>query len=260
MGSAPGNTGLPMLYQDLVPLSSQEHATWKLRPMQTLAFIGNVHAIPLTVDEFPIAQRYFPIVFSIGPDPVPLALMGLNEGVNVFVNEDGTYRDNTYLPAFVRRYPFLLARLREDSDEMSLCFDPTPGMIGDFEDGLPLFENGEPAQPVKDMLGFCEQFEIAAQRTTAFMKDLVETGLLEDGELNIQHQSSPNPFLYRGFGMVNEEKLRDLRGDQLRKMSQNGMLTLLYAHLFSLGLVSEIFGRQIELGKVPPQPVELANG
>jgi hypothetical protein len=259
MASVPGNSGLPMLYQDLVPLSSQEHATWKLRPMQSLAFIGQVHAIPLTVDEFPIAQRFFPIVFSVGPDPVPLALMGLNEGVNVFVNEDGTYRDNTYLPAFIRRYPFLLARLREDSDEMSLCFDPTMGILGEFEDGLPLFENGEPAQPVKDMLGFCEQFEIAAQRTTAFMKDLVESGLLEDGELNIQHQSTPEPFLYRGFGMVNEEKLRDLRGDQLRKMSQSGMLTLLYAHLFSLGLVSDVFGRQMELGKVPQQQPAIQN-
>jgi hypothetical protein len=91
------------------------------------------------------------------------------------------------------------------------------------------------------------------------MKDLVETGLLEDGELNIQHQSSPNPYLYRGFGMVNEEKLRDLRGDQLRKMSQNGMLTLLYAHLFSLGLVSDIFGRQMDLGKVPTQQPVLQN-
>jgi hypothetical protein len=259
MASAPGISGLPMLYQDLVPLSSQEHASWKLQPMQTLDFISKVHAIPLTVDEFPIAQRFFPIVFATGPDPVPLALMGLNEGVNVFVDDEGKFRDNTYLPAFIRRYPFLLARLQADSDEMSLCFDPTAGMIGDFEEGLPLFENGEPAQPVKDMLGFSEQFEIAAQRTSAFMKDLAETGLLEDGELNIQHQSSPTPFLYRGFGMVNEQKLRDLRGDQLRKMSQNGMLTLLYAHLFSLSLVSDIFGRQMELGKVPaPPPAPLA--
>lgn len=259
MASVPGNTGLPMLYQDLVPLSSQEHATWRIRPLTSLEIVSKVHAIPVTVDEFPIAQRYFPIVFSIGPDPVPLALMSLNEGSNVFVGEDGKFLENTYLPAFIRRYPFLLARLREDSDEMSLCFDPTMGLIGDFEDGVRLFtDDGQPDQAVKDMLGFCEQFEIAAQRTTAFMKDLVESGLLDDGELNIQHQSSPNPFTYRGFGMVNEEKLRDLRGDQLRKMSQSGMLTLLYAHLFSLSLVSDVFGRQMEQGKVPPQVPPIA--
>jgi hypothetical protein len=256
MASVPGNSGLPLLYQDLVPLSSQEHAKWNLRPMQTLDIIKNVHAIPLTVEEFPIAQRSFPIVFSAGPDPVPLALMGLNEGVNVFVKEDGSLTENTYLPAFVRRYPFLLARLQQDSDDMSLCFDPTLGMLGEFEEGAPLFgEDNQPTQLVKDMLGFCEQFEIAAQRTTAFMKDLTEIGLMEEGELTIQHQSNPQPFVYRGFSMVNEQKLRELRGDQLRKISQNGMLPLLYAHLFSLSLANDVFARQMDQGKMPQQPM-----
>jgi len=260
MASAPGLPGLPMLYNNMVPLSSQEHRTWRIRPLQTLEIIKNVHALPLTVDEFPIAQRHFPIVFSMGPDSVPLALLGLNEGVNVFVNDDGTYREGTYLPAFVRRFPFLLARLTDQSEELSLCFDPTPGLLGEYDEGLRLFnDEGEPEQPVKDMLGFCEQFEFAAQRTTAFMKDLEETGLLEDGELTIQHPSSEQPYIYRGFRMVNEGKLRDLRGDQLRKMSQNGMLTLLYAHLFSLGLTSEIFARQVDQGKLPPQ-LPAANG
>ena len=254
MASAPGIPGLPMLYQNLVPLSSQEHANWRVRPLQSLELIANVHALPLTVDEFPVAQRFFPIVFSQGPESVPLALMGLNEGVNVFVDSDGHFREGAYLPAFVRRYPFLLARLTEQNEELSLCFDPTAGLIGDFEDGARLFTDaGEPEQPIKDMLGFCEQFEFAAQRTGAFMKDLEETGLLEDGELTIQHPSGQQPYVYRGFRMVNEQKLRDLRGDQLRKMSQNGMLTLLYAHLFSLSLTSEIFGRQMEQGKIPPQ-------
>ena len=84
------------------------------------------HAIPLTVDEFPLVQRHMPIVFSVGDDPVPLALMGLNEGVNVFVDDDGKLTENRcYVPAYVRRYPFMLARLRPDTDELSLCFDPT---------------------------------------------------------------------------------------------------------------------------------------
>jgi hypothetical protein len=254
MASAPGIPGLPMLYQNMVPLSSQEHAKWRVRPMQDLEILSKVHALPVTVDEFPVAQRFFPIVFSMGPDSVPLALMGLNEGVNVFVGGDNKWKEGVYMPAFMRRFPFLLARLNEQSEELSLCFDPTPGLLGDFEEGARLFtDDGQPDQPIKDMLGFCEQFEFAAQRTTAFMKDLEETGLLEDGELTIQHPSSPQPYVYRGFRMVNEQKLRDLRGDQLRKMQQNGMLTLLYAHLFSLSLSSEIFGRQAEQGKLPPQ-------
>jgi hypothetical protein len=143
MASNPGISGLPMLYQDLVPLSSQEHATWKVRPLTNLKMIANVHALPITVDEFPVAQRYFPIVFSGGPESVPLALMGLNEGVNVFVDADGNFQPNTYVPAFIRRYPFMLARLQQGSDEMSLCFDPTAGLIGDFEEGLALFSRSK---------------------------------------------------------------------------------------------------------------------
>jgi len=258
MASAPGIPGLPMLYQDMVPISSQEHRNWRVRPLQSLAILSNVHALPLTVEEFPIAQRFFPIVFSSGADSVPLALMGLNEGANVFVDSEGNWREGVYLPAFMRRYPFLLARLSEQSEELSLCFDPTAGQLGDFEEGVRLFtDEGEPERPIKEMLGFCEQFEFAAQRTTAFMKDLEETGLLEEGELTIQHPSNEQPYIYRGFRMVNEQKLRDLRGDQLRKMSQNGMLTLLYAHLFSLSLTSEIFARQLDQGKVP---LPTANG
>ena len=68
--------------------------------------------------------------------------------------------------------------------------------------------------------------------------------------------ASKQPFVYRAFQMINEEKLADLRGDQLRKISKNGMLPLLYAHLFSLSLMREVFARQVKSGKMPkPQLV-----
>jgi hypothetical protein len=118
---------------------------------------------------------------------------------------------------------------------------------------MPLFNGTEPADATKNSLEFCEQFEIAAQRTGAFCKDLAETGLLEEGEVTIQSEGAAQPYIYRGFQMVNEEKLRELRGDQLRKMNQNGMLLLLHAHLLSLGLMTDIFNRQLQQGKVPPQ-------
>ena len=59
--------------------------------------------------------------------------------------------------------------------------------------------------------------------------------------------------------MIDENKLNELRGDQLRKVVQNGMLPLIYAHLFSLALMRDIFGRQVRLGKMPqPQLVNPA--
>jgi hypothetical protein len=249
MADAPQNA-LPLLYKDLVPLSSVDHASWKTRQLESAPWLQDQHAIPVTVDEFASAQRFFPIIFSAGESPVPLALLGLNEGVNVFMGEDGRFTENVYVPAYVRRYPFMLAKLRPDSDELSVCFDPTADAIGPFDDGDALFEDGQPAEATKQILEFCEQFEQAGQRTEAFMKDLVESELLMDGELSIQPDPEKPPFIYRGFQMVNEEKLRDLRGDQLRKMNQSGLLPLVYAHLFSLAQMREVFGRQLAQGKV----------
>ena len=88
------------------------------------------------------------------------------------------------------------------------------------------------------------------------MTELAESGLLMEGEVAIQPEGSEQPFVYRGFQMIDEEKLRNLRGDELRKLNQNGMLGIIMAHLFSLALVRDIFGRQVAQGT---GPTELTN-
>ena len=251
MASAPP-TGLPLFYNQLQPLSSSVHGDWHARRSDRAAFLIDAHAVPVTVDEFALAQRHYPIVFSVGDNPVPLALMGLNEGVNTFIDADGTLIDEVYVPAYVRRYPFMLARLRPDSDELSLCFDPTTDSIGQFEEGDPLFVDGQVSGSTQAVLDFCEQFEQAGQRTGAFMAELAEHKLLIDGEVTIQPEGAPQPFIYRGFQMVSEDRLRELRGDVARKMIQSGLLALVYAHLLSMNLVRDVFARQVAQGKMPP--------
>jgi hypothetical protein len=253
MATQPPPPNLPIFYQNLLPLSSTLHSGYKSRPTDKAPYLATANAIPLTIDEFLTAQRHFPIVFSSGEVPVPLALMGLNEGVNVFIDEEGRPLNPVYIPAYVRRYPFLLAKLDPNAEELSLCFDPESDLIGDGGEGNPLFENEKPTEGLNAILKFCEDFEIAAQRTSAFVKELQDMDLLIDGEVTIQPEGAPQPFLYRGFRMVDEEKLRDMNGDQLRKINQNGILPLVYAHLSSLPLTREIFGRQMQMGKVPEQ-------
>jgi hypothetical protein len=242
---------LPLFYKDLVPLQSGAHSGYHSRGTDRAPFLAETHAVPLTIDEFVFAQRHFPIVFSAGDNPVPLALFGLNEGVNVFVDEDGKLKQELYVPAYVRRYPFMLARLRPDADELSLCFDPQSDLVGTFEEGQALFDGDKPSEATTQILKFCEEFELSAQRTTAFLKELKDLDLLMDGEVAIQMENADQPFIYRGFQMVNEEKFRELRGDTLRKINQNGILPLICAHLFSLSLVREIFGKQVRDGRVP---------
>jgi ribosome assembly protein YihI (activator of Der GTPase) len=251
MASAP-QAQLPLFYKDLMPLNSRDHGTWKARTVDKATWIGNQHAIPLTVDEFAQAQRDFPIVFSAGDNPVPLALMGLNEGVNVFFDDEGKQVGESYVPAYIRRYPFLLARLKPDADEMSLCFDPSSDLLGEDAEGQALFANGEPSEHTKGLLNFCEQFEQAGARTQQFMEELQRAGLLMDGEVAIQQNDKPEqPYVYRGFKMVNQDKLRELEGDKLKTWNEIGLLPLIYAHLFSLDLMRVIFAKQTMQGKGP---------
>ncbi len=247
MASTPVNAAqsLPLFYGSLVPLSSQLHPTHGLKARESLAFTSGTHAVPLTVDEFPVAQRHYPIVFGLGESPAPLALIGLQEGQNLYLDADGKWEQNAYIPAFVRRYPFMLARLAPESQELSLCFDDSAGVVVAGE-GDPLFAGTEPTETTKNILQFCEQFEQAVMRTRNFMEEMEKLELLIDGEVTIQRPDLPQPAVYRGFRMVSEEKLQNLRGDQARKMVQNGMMGLVYAHLFSLGLISPLFERQFQ--------------
>jgi SapC len=249
----PPQPNLPVFYNSLAPLSSSLHKNFKVRSTDRAPYLATVNALPLTIDEFMTAQRHFPIVFSSGDNPVPLALMGLNDGVNVFIDAEGKPLNPVYIPAYVRRYPYILARLDQNAEELSLCYDPTSDLIGENVEGDALFDGDKPTEVLNGILKFCEDFEIAAQRTTAFVKELEDLNLLIDGEVTIQPNDSPQPFVYRGFRMVDEEKFRDLNGDVLRKIQQNGILPLINAHLFSLPLIREIFGRQMQLGKVPEQ-------
>lgn len=261
MASAPANQ-LPLFYQQLTALNSQEHAKFSSKATDKAAWLVGQHAIPITSDEFVQAQRNFPIVFSQGDNPVPLALMGLNEGVNTFVDDEGKVTEEVYIPAYVRRYPFLLAKIQQDSDALSLCFDPTCELVGEFDDGQKLFDGDQPSEATNALLNFCEQFEQAGQRTAALVQELNKHDLLMPGEVAIQTPDGDpdKPFVYRGFMMVNQEKLKEMRGDQLRTWNQNGLLMLIHAHLFSLDQMRVIFARQVRQGKGPSSPDAMVNG
>ncbi|PZO91140.1 MAG: multidrug transporter [Sphingomonas sanxanigenens] len=244
--------GLPLLYKDLVPLSSVDHGDWKVRRNDTAPYAATEHAVPVTTDEFFQVQRHYPIVFTLGENPVPIALMALNAGMNTVIAEDGTMRREAYVPAYIRRYPFILARLQPQAEELSLCFDPTADAIAPDGDGDALFtEDGQPTEVTQFILKFCEDFETRAAHTAFFMNELKQADLLMDGEIKIEQTGNDKPFLYRGFQMINQDKFQNARGDQLRKWQQNGALSLIHAHFFSLSLLSEMFDRQVQMGKLP---------
>ena len=252
MATAP-QPQLPLFYKDLAPLNSQQHADWKVGTFEDASFLAETHAIPLTVAEFVDAQRNFPIVFTSGDNPLPIALFGLNEGVNTFIGDDGKLVPEAYVPAYIRRYPFILAKMQPTSEEMSLCFDPSSGVVSKQENGQELFDaEGQPSEYTKGVLDFCQKFEESGQRTRAFLEELTKLDILMDGEIGITRADVPDtPFVYRGFRMVDEKKLRELPSETLEALTKNGMIMLIHAHLFSMNLMRHLFERQSLQGKVP---------
>ena len=241
MASVPASQ-LPLFYKSIVPLSTQFHPNHGLVRQDELNFTRATHAIPVTVDEFAVAQRDFPIVFGMGENPAPLALLSLVDGLNLFLDADGRWQDGAYLPAFVRRFPFMLAKLGPEATELSLCFDDTAGIVSPAGEDK-LFDGDQKTPTTDRILDFCGQFEQAIARTRGFMDELEKLDLLIDGEVTIQ-QPNAEPAVYRGFRMIAEDRLQNLRGDQARKMVQNGMMGLIYAHLFSLSHITGLFERE----------------
>jgi hypothetical protein len=244
---------LPLFYQSLTLLQKDQHASWGLKQRSEMNFARQTHAVPLTVDEFAAAQKHFPIVFGSGEGAVPLALVGLQEGRNLFIGEDGNWAPGVYVPAYIRRYPFLLVKEHPDAQVLSLVFDESAEMLGPDEE-TKLFDGTEPTDTTKNILTFCEQFEQAIARTKSFMDEIEKLGLLMEGEAQIQQTGVEQPAVFRGFRMVDEQKLQNIRGDQARKAVQNGMMGLIYAHLFSLGEMRNLFERQVALGQAEAQP------
>jgi hypothetical protein len=204
--------------------------------MDSAPWLRGQHAIPLTVEEFPQAQRHFPIIFSSGENPVPLALMGLNEGVNIFVDDEGKLRGPSYVPAYVRRYPFVFAN-DEVQKRLILCIDRDASFVK--EGGAnPLFVDGQPSPYVQQAMEFCNNFEQERLRTEAFVKLLTELDLLETRESVFTPRnpdgSAAAPQKIAEYFAVSEEKLKALPAEKLAELRDNGALGQIYAHLVSL--------------------------
>ena len=231
-------TGNVLFYSRPEPLAKELHSGIGVKRMDgPFKFAKQGHAIPLTVGEFPLAAVTGPIIF-VGDEKLPIAVMGLNAGENMFVKEDGTFESGIYIPAYVRRYPFVFAN-DQQSNQMILCIDRDAEFITDKGYDMPFFEaNGEPTEYTKNCIEFCNNFEVERQRTVSFVQLLRDLDLFETKEASF---TPPNPDGTAGtpqkiaeyFG-VSEEKLNKLPADKFVELRDNGALGQIYAHMHSL--------------------------
>ncbi|MBN1239685.1 MAG: SapC family protein [Gammaproteobacteria bacterium] len=228
-------------YNKVVPLNRDRHRKLRLRMDGGVSFVADRHYVPLTAVEFYEAARDYPVVFAGGDDPSPLAMLGLRTGENLFVGADGRWADGMYIPAFVRRYPFILARAGETSD-FTVCLDESYEGLSESE-GTPLFdEQGKESEQVSRIMKFLNDFLIETERTRRFVERLNELGLLTVQSMQVQDRSGKT-YALRDFRMVDEKKLKELDNEVLGELHRAGYLGCIYAHLVSLGNVIRLASR-----------------
>ena len=234
MGEITGNV---LFYSKPEPLTHQLHGKLGVKRMDgPFSFARTGHVVPLTVGEFPLAAISGPIIF-VGDEKTPLAVMGLNPGENMFVTPEGVFEAGVYIPAYVRRYPFVFAN-DDKAGQMILCIDRSAEFIVEGGDMAFFDEKGEPSEYTQNCIEFCNNYEGERQRTLNFVQLLRALDLFELKQATF---TPTNPDGSAGevqtiaeYWGVSEEKLKGLSGEQLVELRDNGALQQIYTHLTSL--------------------------
>ncbi|MBI3349486.1 MAG: SapC family protein [Burkholderiales bacterium] len=229
----------PPMYGELLPLDREVHKNLKLDTTQ--AVVGRVadqNSVFLAAVEFGDACKEYPVVFvragEAGPDgkqPVaPLAVLGLKPGSNLFV--EGDKWTGGYVPAYVRRYPFAMARLDGNANNLAVCYDSKWAGFNDTT-GEALFNNGEPTEFLMNAKAFLENFEQEAERTRLICNLLVEMDLLQDMRFEA---TLPNgeKLDVEGFLALDEKKYSELADDKVLQLHRNGLIAMIEMHRLSM--------------------------
>ncbi len=229
-GAEAKGTGLPLFYKQPVPIDSKAHVNLSLKKFD-LSFTSEVNAVPVNMIEMPQICHFYPIAFSPDANATPVAILGLRDGENLFVNGKGEWLSKTYVPAYIRRYPFIFSEMPE-SDKFSLCIDKTDAVTAEKGDQRLFNDKGEPTALTNNALEFCKSYHAAALQTQAFSKALADAGVL--AERSVQINTGDNKKIsFSGFRIIDEKKLAEIDDKTFLEWRQKGWLPFIYAHLFS---------------------------
>ncbi|MEI8032178.1 MAG: SapC family protein [Chlorobiaceae bacterium] len=222
----------PRFYRNPVPLNSEAHATLTLSPNpEGYSFASKAWTILLAAPEFYDAVRQFPVIFTVSPDEriFPVALMGLEEDENLFIDDKGNWLGQ-YIPAYIRRYPFITTDGSEG--QMTVCIDEEFEGFN-LEGGIPLFEEGEPTEKTKEIQAFLQDYNLIMDQTAQFGALLKEKELLRqiDAQANLRDGRT---YALKGMLVVDEEKLAKLSDTDVLTLFRNGAMPMIHAHLLSL--------------------------
>lgn len=222
-----------LIYENAVPVSAQQHKDWSVKTGSDYGFAKQMNSVPLMAVELISAADEYSIVFTGNEETVmPVAILAMRDGENMYVKPDGSW-DAKYLPAFIRRYPFVFSS-NDDGANFTLCVDEKFSGCNQDGRGERLFDaDGERTQYLNSVLEFLKGYQAEFQRTQAFCKKVKELDLLEPMRAQITLTGGQQMGL-EGFMAVSRDRLKALSGDQLAALAKTDELELLYLHLQSM--------------------------
>jgi len=245
--TAPAAPSLPLFYRRVVGVAPEQHSALRLDRSVGYGYAAEAQSVPIGLGEMEAVAQHYPILFAAGPQPTAVALLGLREGENLYVLPDGRWRADSYIPAYVRAFPFIFV---EDDATKTLYVGMEPDADCLRPDsGTPLFEDGKPTAALNEAVAFCSAFRDNLNAAAAFGRALQAEGLLEDEEANITFTHGGNTRV-RGFKVIKPERLDRVSDETFLDWRRRGWLGPIYAHLHSIAR----WGKLIDLA-APPAPV-----
>ncbi len=236
-----------LFYENPVALSKVDHKNTRIKPLQNnYRFAAKTNSVILAGVEFTEAAKEYPVVFTqSGDHVVPVALLGLRNEENLYIKADGTW-DAKYVPAFVRRYPFVLADTGE-GDQRVVCIDSDFSGFSETE-GEPLFEGDQPTPVLQQALDFLDEYQKQYARTERFVQRLRDNDLLMSLNAKVDMVDGAQ-YALTGLMAVDEKKLLQLDDAVALEFFKSGELAWVYCHLMSLGTMGSMVERIARLTK-----------
>lgn len=222
-----------LIYETAVPVSSGRHGKASIEAGKGFGFARKINSVPLTAVEFPLAAAEYAIVFAqSGEEVVPVVILGARAGENLYVREDDSWNAR-YIPAFVRRYPFVFAA-KGDGKTFTLCVDEAFQGLNFQGRGQALFDAGGKQTPyVDNVLTFLQEYTTQFKRTQAFCRKLAELKLLEPMQAQFTLAGGQKMSL-TGFHAVDRKRLKALPAETRAQLVETDELELIYLHLQSM--------------------------
>lgn len=236
-------SGKLFLYDKPELLNQEKHGSMGFTPAtKPFEFVKGVRGVPLTMIEIGSAQRNYPIIFSNLDNPVPVAVVGLLEDVNLFVDDDGQWDPICYVPTYLRCYPFAFAM--EQGGKMAVVVDREATSVSETPE-FPFFAGGEISEHTEALMQLCAQYEGERKRTREFCQKLVELKLLTTLRAAHTPKGSTEAHALADYVAIDAKKLDDLPRDVIYELHKAGYLSACYLHLYSLENWRHLMARRV---------------